>query len=190
MCSAYRAAGDLVRLAVVVLVVGRLAVAVHGHDVGEDGARAVVLVRVDEDAQALELVGMAKDRPWLRALLGEPHGEAVAVEVALAMDLELDGDLPVGGRQRHAREQPAVARGLVRGEADVLVGADDGVSSKVPPAALHVRVEVGRLETVCAQRNGLDVRVFTQPQTLHAGQAPRQQAQAGPWLCEQHLYCR
>jgi hypothetical protein len=91
--GAYRAAGDLVRLAVVVLVVDGLAVAVHGHDVGEDGAGAVVLVRVDEDAQALELVGVAKDGPWLRALLGEPHGEAVAVEVALAMDLEFDRDL-------------------------------------------------------------------------------------------------
>lgn len=129
--------------------------------------------------------------------------------------------LPVCGGQRDAREQPAVARGLVRGEADVLVGPDDGVSAKVPPAALHVRVEVwlaaalerlqrrggrltdsrlcvrscgavsrGRVE--CSQssayRDGLDVGVFTQPQALHAREAPRQQAHAGPWSGEQH--CR
>ncbi len=93
MWKPYRAACHLVRLAIVVLVVWRLAVAVHGHDVGEDGARAVVLVGVDEDTEALELVSVAKDRPWLRALLGEPNGEAVAVEVALAMDLELNRDL-------------------------------------------------------------------------------------------------
>jgi hypothetical protein len=36
---------------------------------------------------------MAKDVSWLRALLGEPHGKAVAVEVALTMDLELESDL-------------------------------------------------------------------------------------------------
>jgi hypothetical protein len=36
---------------------------------------------------------VAKDGSWLRALLGEPHGEAVAVEIALAMDLEFDRNL-------------------------------------------------------------------------------------------------
>jgi hypothetical protein len=51
--------------------------------------------------------------------------------------------LPVCSSQRDSREQPAVARRLVRREADVLVGANDCVSSKVPPAALHVRVEIG-----------------------------------------------
>ena len=90
---AYRASSKFVRLAVVVLVIGRVAVAVHGHDVGEHGARAVVLVRIDEQTEALELVGVAKDRPRLRALLGEPHGKAIAVEVALAVDLEFDNDL-------------------------------------------------------------------------------------------------
>lgn len=52
----YRAAGHLVGLAVVVLVIRRVSVAVHSHDIGEHGAGAVVLVRVEEDAEALELV--------------------------------------------------------------------------------------------------------------------------------------
>ena len=89
----YRAAGDLVCLAVDVLVVLGLAITVHGHDVWEHGARAVVLVCVNEDTEALEVVGVTKDGSWLRALLGEPHGEAVAVEIALAMDLEFDRNL-------------------------------------------------------------------------------------------------
>jgi hypothetical protein len=36
---------------------------------------------------------VAKDIAGLRALLGEPHGEAIAVEITLAMDLELEDDL-------------------------------------------------------------------------------------------------
>jgi hypothetical protein len=91
--STYGAAGNLVGLAVVVLVVGRVSIPIHSHDVGKHGAGAVVLVCVEEEAEALELVSMAKDVSWLGALLGEPHGEAVAVEVALAVDLELECDL-------------------------------------------------------------------------------------------------
>ena len=91
--STYRASSDLVGLAVVVLVVGRVSISVHGHDVGEHGTRAVVLVCVEEEAEALKLVGVAEDVSWLRALLGEPHGEAIAVEVALAVDLELERNL-------------------------------------------------------------------------------------------------
>jgi hypothetical protein len=36
---------------------------------------------------------VAEDVAWLCALLGEPHGEAIAVEVALAGDLELEFNL-------------------------------------------------------------------------------------------------
>lgn len=145
-----------------------------------------------------------------------------ARELLSTQDMEPGGaHLPVGGGQGDAREQPAVARGLVGREADVLVGADDGVAAKVPPAALHVRVEI-RLRGVrgcecegvvdlqardceCAAvcvsihsvafaaralhktyRNGLDIRILTQPQAAHARQAAGQQAQARPWFCEQH----
>ena len=91
--GAYRAAGDFVGFAVVVLIVRGLAVAVHGHDVREYGAWSVVLIRVEKETESLELVGVAEDVAWLCALLGEPHGEAIAVEVALAGDLELEFNL-------------------------------------------------------------------------------------------------
>ncbi len=91
--STYRASSDLISLAVVVLVVWRVSITVHSHDVGEYGAGTVVLVGIEEEAETLELVCMAEDVSWLRALLGEPHGEAVTVEVALAVDLELEYDL-------------------------------------------------------------------------------------------------
>jgi len=34
-----------------------------------------------------------KDVSRLRTLLGEPHGEAIAIEITLAMDLEFEDDL-------------------------------------------------------------------------------------------------
>jgi hypothetical protein len=90
---AYRAASNFVGLAVVVLIIRSLAVAVHGHDVGEDGAWSVVLVGIKEETESLKLVRVAKHIAWLPALLCEPHCEAVAVEVALALDLELEFNL-------------------------------------------------------------------------------------------------
>lgn len=86
----YGAAGDFVCFAVIVLIIGGLSVAAHGHNVGEHGAGAVVLVRVEEDTEALKLVRVAKDVAWLSALLGEPHGEAITIEITLAMNLELE----------------------------------------------------------------------------------------------------
>jgi hypothetical protein len=89
----YRASGDLVCLAVIVLIVDSLSVAIHGHNVGEHSAWSVVLVRVEEDTETLELVRVAEYIAGLCALLGEPHGETITVEVALAMDLELKENL-------------------------------------------------------------------------------------------------
>lgn len=114
-----RAARQLRVLAVVVLVVELGAVAVHRHDVREHHARSVVLVRVDKHAQAVKLVAAAKDGPHLAALARDPHGEAVAKQLVLARNLELDLDLPVGRRQRHAREEPSALRRAVRGKTNV-----------------------------------------------------------------------
>jgi hypothetical protein len=91
--STYRASGDLVRLAVIVLIVDSLSITVHGHDVWEHSARSIVLVCVEEDTETLELVCVAEDIARLCALLGEPHGEAIAVKVALAVDLEFEENL-------------------------------------------------------------------------------------------------
>jgi hypothetical protein len=91
--STYRASSNLVRLAVIVLIVDSLSITVHGHDVWEHSARSVVLVCVEEDTKTLEIVCVAEDIARLCALLGEPHGEAIAVEVTLAMDLEFEENL-------------------------------------------------------------------------------------------------
>ena len=93
MLEAYRAASDFIRLAVVVLIIRGVAVAIHGHNVGEHGAWSVVLIRVEEETESLELVRVTKNVAWLRSLLGEPHREAVAIEVPLTMNLELEQNL-------------------------------------------------------------------------------------------------
>lgn len=77
--AARRAARELRVLAVAALVVGGLAVAEHGHDVGEDDAGSVVLVGVHEDAESVKVVRVTKDVTLLATLAGHPHGEAIAV---------------------------------------------------------------------------------------------------------------
>lgn len=114
-----RAPCQLDVLAVVVLVVALLTVAVHRHNIGEDHSGAVVLVSVDKDTQTLESIGAAKDRAAGGALLGDPHGKSVAIELVLAGDLELDFNLPVRRRQGHAREHPSGLRRAVGGKSDV-----------------------------------------------------------------------
>ena len=114
-----RAAGKFLFLSIVVLVVARLAISKHSHDVGENNTGAVVLVGVDKQTKTLEVVGVPEDRAHLAAVLCEPHGESIAVELVLSVNLELDFDFPVRGRQGYAGEQPAVLRGTVRDQADV-----------------------------------------------------------------------
>jgi len=95
-------------LSVRVLVVRGLAVADHGHDVGEHHAGPIVLISIEEDAEALEFVGATENGALLSALFGDPHGEAVAVESVFAMDLEFHLDFPVRSCQWHSRKQPSV----------------------------------------------------------------------------------
>lgn len=79
--------------AIVAFVVGSVAIADHGHYVGEDSARTIVLVGVKEDTETFEFVNGAEDVALDAALFGEPHGEPITVKVALTMDLEFDFDL-------------------------------------------------------------------------------------------------
>lgn len=133
------------------LVVDSLSVAKHSHDIRENNTRSVVLVCVEEDTQTLEHVLVAKDRTLLGSVGGHPHGKTVTEEVALAIDVELDLDLPVGSSQGDSRIDPARLRGAVGAKTNVLVGADDGVTTKVPPSALKVRVEVGLYQRMCSK---------------------------------------
>lgn len=89
----YRASSKLICLSVIVLVIWRLSITVHSHDVGKHRAGPVILIRIEEDAEAFEVVLRSEDWAGCCALLGEPHCETVAVEVALAGDLEFHHDL-------------------------------------------------------------------------------------------------
>lgn len=89
------------------LIVDCLAVAEHSHNIREDHTGSVVLVGVEEDTQALKHVLGSKDGALRSAILGHPHGEAIAEEVALAIDAELHFDLPIGGCQGDSREDPS-----------------------------------------------------------------------------------
>lgn len=62
-----RATCELLRFAIRIFVIGSLPVADHRHDIGKYCAGSVVLVGIEEDAQALEVVDTAKDRSLLRA---------------------------------------------------------------------------------------------------------------------------
>lgn len=96
VCVAETAGGtahEFLVFSVVVFVVGSLSIADHGHYVGEDGAGSVVFVGVEEDSEAFEFVDGAEDVALGGALFGEPHGESVTVEVALAVNFEFDFDL-------------------------------------------------------------------------------------------------
>lgn len=75
------------------LVVRGLSVAHHGHDIRERDTRTVVLVGIEENTETLELVCRSEDGTLRGALLGEPESEAIAVQVALAVELKLQFDL-------------------------------------------------------------------------------------------------
>ena len=140
--NTYRTASKFIGLAIMSLIIRRMSIPQHSHHIRKHHSRAIILVRVKENTQPLKFILVAKHGALLGAIGGHPHGEYIAKEVSLAIDVELDFNLPVGCGEGHARVYPAGLRGSVGGEADVLVGADDGVAAKVPPTALEVRVEV------------------------------------------------
>lgn len=74
-------------------VVRCLAIAHHSHNVREYYSGPAVLVGVEEYAQPLETICRAEDWSGCGALLGEPHGHAICMEVSLAMDFEFNLDL-------------------------------------------------------------------------------------------------
>ncbi len=91
----YGTAGDFVVFAIVVFVVCDGGISQHGHYVGKYDTGSLVLVCIDKDTEAFELVGGAEDGARGAALFGKPDGHAIAVEVALAVDLEFHFNLLV-----------------------------------------------------------------------------------------------
>jgi len=75
------------------LVIACLAITHHSHDKWKRGTGTVVLVRVEEDTKTLEVIGRAKDRTLLCALLGEPQGESIAMQITLSVDFEFEFNL-------------------------------------------------------------------------------------------------
>lgn len=75
------------------LIICGLPVTHHRHNVREGDAWAVVLVGVDEDTKTLKPVCRSEDRALCGTLLGEPEGEAIAVQVTLAVEFEFELDL-------------------------------------------------------------------------------------------------
>lgn len=75
------------------LVVGSLAIAHHSHDIWERRAGTVVLVGVEEDSEALEVIRRSKNRTRHGALFGKPHREPITVQITLPVNLEFNLDL-------------------------------------------------------------------------------------------------
>lgn len=108
------------------LVVRGLAVTHHGHNIWKRHAGTVVLVGIEENTQTLELVRGSKHGALGTALLGEPEGETITMQVTAAMDLELElnleacelhisklqglpqSHLPIGRGQRYTGEDPSL----------------------------------------------------------------------------------
>jgi hypothetical protein len=89
----HRATGQLVRLSVVRLVVGGLPITHHGHDVRERNTGAVVLIGVKEDTETLKFICRTENRALRGALLGEPERKSITMQVAGAVNLELELNL-------------------------------------------------------------------------------------------------
>jgi hypothetical protein len=64
------------------VVIAGLSITQHSHDVWERSTGAVVLVCIEENAQAFELVFGSKNRAGGGTLFREPKGKSIAVEVA------------------------------------------------------------------------------------------------------------
>lgn len=140
--SSRRTSGQLVGFPIRLPIVRRLSVSIHGHDIGEDHAGSVVFVGIEENGETFELVLHAKHRSHLCPIFRDPYGHAVSEQTSCTMNFELELDFPIVCREWHSTEQPAGLRGVVACESDVLVCADNGAASKVPPARLHVLVDV------------------------------------------------
>lgn len=91
--EAYRASSQLIGFSVMLLVVGRLSIAHHGHDVRERSTGTVVLVGVEENAQTFKSICRSEHGTGCGTVLGEPERKSVTVEVARSVDFELEFNL-------------------------------------------------------------------------------------------------
>ncbi len=142
-----QAALQLLVDAVGVVVVALRAVIDHRHHVGVV-ALVVVVEGVEEEGEALPVVGRAEDRP-LRVLdVGVPEGEAVGADAALAVDAEHQLHLPPVEGGLGAGPDLALLRAQRGRDADHLL-AGDGRPGVLPEGHRAVLLrQVGALEGV------------------------------------------
>jgi len=117
----HRTPGQLVILPIVILIVRHRAVPEHSHHIRKHHPRPPVLVSVDDDAQAIEIVFGAEHFSRLGALFGQPDRHAVPVEVAGAVNFKFDFHHPICGCHGHSGPEPSLLRLAVGGEAYVSV---------------------------------------------------------------------
>lgn len=89
------------------MIVLGISISKHGHDVREDDTGSVILISVEEDAESFELVHGTEYRTGGGAVLGDPEGKTVAVQVTVAMYAEFKFDFPVCGGQWETGPEPA-----------------------------------------------------------------------------------
>lgn len=75
------------------LVVGSLPITHHGHDVRERDTGAIVLIGIEENTETLESIRRTEDRTLRGTLLGEPERKSITMQIAGAVDLELELNL-------------------------------------------------------------------------------------------------
>ena len=75
------------------MVIRRMSVTKHRHDIRKLDAGSVVLVRIEEDAKSLKPIRRAEHRTIDPSLLREPHGHAVTKKMMSAMNVEFHFDL-------------------------------------------------------------------------------------------------
>lgn len=76
-----------------IIIVARLAITHHSHDIRECHTGTVILIRIEENPQSFELIRRPKHGTLCSTLFGEPERESVAVQMARSVNLELNFDL-------------------------------------------------------------------------------------------------
>ena len=87
-----------------IFVVRHRAIAKHSHDIWKYRSRSLILVCVDEYAQTVEVVGVAKDLSWLRSLFRKPYRHPISMQVPVTMDFEFYFYHPIRCCHGHSRE--------------------------------------------------------------------------------------
>ena len=163
------------------LIVRRLAITHHGHDIGKRSTGTVVFVSVEENTKTLEVIRRAKDRALCSSLLGEPQGESITVQVAVPVEFEFEfnlapirtiamrhserekrrkAHLPIRRRQRNSRENPSLLRWPVRSKTNVPSATFSSGSNKTNYRdSVHVLISANDSISTKIEPAALEIRI-------------------------------